>query len=178
MSRTQNGRQADLELQNVREICLLESKALERRSFGEQIGEEVCSNLGRISSVSAHILFFAGWIAWNGGVLPGARPFDPFPFPLLTLLAAMEAVLLTLLILIGQNRAAERMRKRRHLDLQITLLAELEATKTLQMLHDLCEIHGLPIASDPEVELLSRHTDPGKLVEEIRRSMQKAEPGI
>jgi uncharacterized membrane protein len=76
----------------------------------------------------------SGWIAVNLGSLDFIPPFDPFPFPLLSVVLSGEAVLLTAFVLIRQNRMSRQADQRSHLDLQINLLAEKEATKIIQML--------------------------------------------
>ena len=49
------------------------------------------------------------------------------------MLVSLEGVLLSLFVLIKQNRMSQRADHRSHLDLQINLLAEKEVTKILQM---------------------------------------------
>ena len=84
-----------------------------------------------------HVVWFAGWILLNTGVV-GVRPFDPFPFGLLTLIVSLEAIFLSIFVLMSQNRAARLADRRAHLDLQIDLLAERELTAMLHMLRALC----------------------------------------
>ena len=85
------------------------------------------------------------------------RPFDAFPYPFLTLVVSLEAIFLSLFILMSQNRASLQADQRAHLDLQINLLAEHECTKTLELLQALCQYHGLSCAKDPELkELISQ----------------------
>jgi hypothetical protein len=57
------------------------------------------------------------------------------------------------------------------LDLQINLLAEQESTKMLEMLQSLCEHHKLPIARDPEVDLLKSPTKPAELLTELQEHL-------
>ena len=64
-------------------------------------------------------------------------PFDPFPFPFLTLLVSLEAIFLSMFVLMSQNRMSRQADKRAHLDLQIDLLAEQELTTILRMLRAL-----------------------------------------
>ena len=67
----------------------------------------------------------------------GLKPFDPFPFPFLTMTVSLEAIFLALFVLASQNRLARQSDKRAHLDLQIDLLAEREMTAVLQLLQDI-----------------------------------------
>lgn len=70
-------------------------------------------------------------------MIRGIRPFDPFPFPFLTMTVSLEAIFLALFVLASQNRLARQADKRSHLDLQIDLLAEREMTAVLQLLQDI-----------------------------------------
>jgi len=60
---------------------------------------------------------------------------------------------------------------RAHLDLQINLLAEAEATKVLSMLQALCAHFNLDQSQDAEVEDLKTSTDPESLMLAIKESM-------
>jgi uncharacterized membrane protein len=124
--------------------------------------------------VAAHFFWFSGWILLNLGVVGGVAPFDPYPFPLLTLVTSLEAIFLSLFILTSQNRATAQADQRAHLDLQINLLAESEATETLKMLRALCEHHGLNIAHDPELELLAQRTEPKTLLKDLQTQLPDA----
>jgi uncharacterized membrane protein len=53
----------------------------------------------------------------------------------------------------------------------INLLAELESTKTLELLQALCEYHGLACARDPELKELIAQTKPEEIVRELQRSL-------
>ena len=72
----------------------------------------------------------------------GIRPFDPFPFPFLTMTVSLEAIFLALFVLASQNRLTRQADKRSHLDLQIDLLAEREMTAVLQLLQDIASTCG------------------------------------
>jgi uncharacterized membrane protein len=70
-------------------------------------------------------------------LISGIRPFDPFPFPLLTMIVSLEAIFLAPFVLASQSRLARQGDKRTHLDLQIDVLAERETTAVLQLLKDI-----------------------------------------
>ena len=73
----------------------------------------------------------------NVGLVPGFAPFDPFPFPFLTMTVSLEAIFLALFVLASQSHLARQSDQRSHLDLQIDLLAEREMTAVLQLLRDI-----------------------------------------
>jgi uncharacterized membrane protein len=76
--------------------------------------------------------------------------FDPFPFPFLTLLVSLEAIFLSMFVLMSQNRMSRQADKRAHLDLQIDLLAEQELTTILRMLRALCVQQGVRVSIPSE----------------------------
>ena len=69
----------------------------------------------------------------NSGIVP-RHPWDPFPFPILAMLASVEAIFLSTFVLIGQHRMTQIADQRAELDLQINLLAEHEITHVLQLI--------------------------------------------
>jgi uncharacterized membrane protein len=57
--------------------------------------------------------------------MAGSRlAFDPYPFSLLTMVVSLEAIFLSLFILMSQHRSGLQADRRSHLDLQINLLSE------------------------------------------------------
>src|SRR5262245_48579773 len=48
-----------------------------------------------------HVLWFAVWVFWNTGWF-GIAPFDPFPFGLLTMVVSLEAIFLSIFVLMAQ----------------------------------------------------------------------------
>jgi len=51
-----------------------------------------------------HVGWFGARVAVNTGAVPGIGPFDPFPFPFLTMTVSLEAIFLALFVLASQNR--------------------------------------------------------------------------
>jgi len=72
-------------------------------------------------------VLFAMWIAMNlGNGLPGIPMFDPFPFGLLTMAVSLEAIILSVFVLLSQNRQAAKERVRGDIEYDVNLKAELE----------------------------------------------------
>ncbi len=134
--------------QSIKAVSDLEHEALARRTAAEAFSDFVVSQGGRPWVIAVHTLWFAAWMLWNSGRVPGIRAFDPFPYMGLTTIVSLEAIFLSLFILVSQNRATRRADERAHLDLQINLMAEREATKMLRLLQALCAHHGLAEAAD------------------------------
>ena len=116
--------------------------------------------------VYLNLAFFAVWIVVNVGGL-GIEPFDPFPFPMLTTIVSLEAILLSLFILITQKRMQGESDRRAELDLQINLLTEHELTRALTLLHAIADRMGIAEAQDPEIEALKNDVPPQQVVEKM-----------
>lgn len=86
----------------------------------------------------AHLAWFGGWILTNvlasAGWLPRAFAFDPFPFGLLTLIVSLEAIFLSIFVLVSQNRQSERDRIRTDLDYQVNVKAHVEIVGIVERL--------------------------------------------
>lgn len=161
---------------NIREICAIEKRELLARSVGERVGDIVAMQSGRVWFILFHAAWFFLWVVLNLGNSPHRKAFDPFPFPLLTLVVSLESIFLSLFILMSQNRSSRQADERAHLDLQINLLAEHESTKALQLLKALCEHHGLHCAEDPEIDELLSTTKPAAIIRELKQGLPTAAP--
>jgi len=164
---------ASTSYRNIQEICAIELAALRARTLSQRISDVIAEHAGRMWFIALHALWFVAWIALNLGAFGQVRVFDPFPFSLLTMIVSLEAIFLSLFILMSQNRTTRHAEQRGHLDLQINLLAERENTKMLQMLQALCEKHGLSV-KDAELEQLSERTEPQQLLKELKDNLPDA----
>jgi len=153
---------------NIRLMAELERDALATRSFGQRLGDMISVQAGRFWFIVFHAIFFTIWIVAN---VEGSSHLDPYPFPFLTLVVSLEAIFLSLFILMSQNRATHQSDRRAHFDLQVNLLAEAEMTKVLKLLQALCAAHKLLEAKDPELAELARETSPAELINELKQAL-------
>lgn len=144
---------------NIEAILELEKRAIQSRSAAERIADKVTTFAGNTPFILLHVVWFGGWIIINGGLIPSITPFDPFPFSFLTLVVSLEAIFLTLLVLMSQNRMTKEADKRAHLDLQINLLSEQESTLTLRMVQKIASHLGLEVETEETIKELSEDTD-------------------
>ena len=98
---------------------------MKKLTFGQRAADAVAYFGGSWSFIIIFILFFALWIAINGYFL-AKKPFDPFPFILLNLALSCIAALQAPIILMSQNRQAERDRIDAKYDHAINRKAERE----------------------------------------------------
>jgi uncharacterized membrane protein len=135
---------------NIRTMIRLRLKAARERSLHDHIADTITSLSGRMGFVYVHIVWFGVWILLNTGSV-GVRAFDPFPYGLLTMIVSLEAIFLSTVVLISQNRLSEEIERRADLDLHIGLLTEHESTRVLQMLDAIQ--HKMGIDDDEASEL-------------------------
>jgi uncharacterized membrane protein len=154
--------------QNIRAVRQLQDRAERERTPAERLSDAVVRLAAREATVVAHVVWFALWALVNLGHVPLLRPFDPFPFTLLTTLVSLEAIFLTLFVLASQNRLTLEADRRAHLDLQVNLLSEQEMTVVLRMLKEVCDHFELreTTSSQPFTELV-RRTDVQDLAQRL-----------
>jgi len=153
--------------ENVETIKAWDQALLHERSTAEQFSDWITSVAASGLAMLGHVVWFGGWIAINTGLVPLVPPFDPFPFPLLTMVVSLEAIFLALFVLASQNRLAKQSDKRANLDLQIDLLAEREMTAVLQLLRDIAAHLNVETVTAEELNELARKTDVKALAREV-----------
>ena len=123
--------------------------------------------LTRLASSTAflvsHVVWFGGWFLWNAGLF-GLPAFDPYPFGLLTMIVSLEAIFLSIFVLMGQEREAQIAELREEVTLQVTLRIEEEVTKGLHLLAGLYSRLGHRLADDPELREMLQPLD-AKVIE-------------
>jgi uncharacterized membrane protein len=120
----------------------------------------------------AHLIWFAVWIPWNTGTL-GIPPVDPFPFGFLTTIVSLEAIVLSIFVLIGQSREAKIAELRDELTLQINLRIEAEVTKNLQLVAGLYTRMGFRFSEDDELREMLKVMDPEDMERELMARIRK-----
>jgi len=145
----------------------IENEAVQPRSNSELIADTLAGFVGTISFVIFQLAALAAWAVVNMGKIPGIAHFDPFPYPLLSSITSLEAVLIAAFVLMKQNRMAIIADRRDHLDLQVNLLTERRATQIIRMLDCLSTRLGVEQPHDADSQELARHVAVGHLVEEV-----------
>jgi len=104
------------------------------------------------------------YILWNLNLFTFTRAFDPYPFNGLNSLLTIFAVVLTVCVLISQNRQRKIEKIREQIEFEVNVRAETEITKILEMLHDMQKKMGID-KKDPELEQMKEATD----IEQLHR---------
>ena len=96
----------------------------EDSSFAERLSDRIASFAGSWPFITLFVLMMAGWMFINLRLGPNA--FDPFPFILLNLGLSTLAALQAPVILMSQNRQADKDRAHAENDYRINLKNEVE----------------------------------------------------
>jgi CRP/FNR family transcriptional regulator, cyclic AMP receptor protein len=93
------------------------------------LASKIANSTGGIPFLLLNGFVFSLWIVVNTGAVPVLPPFDPYPFDLLTLTVSLEAILLSILVLLAQNLQAAKDRLRGEIEYEVNLKAELEVAE-------------------------------------------------
>ncbi len=103
----------------------------ERATIGQRIADRVASFGGSWTFIIIYVSFLVAWMAFNTFVLvhygrgENGAEFDPYPYILLNLMLSMTAALQAPIIMMSQNRAAEKDRLAAEQDFKVNLKSEL-----------------------------------------------------
>jgi len=126
--------------QRMRQTSLLVSKRTARNinvemeqksTIGQRIADRVAPFGGSWTLIILYLSFLIGWMAFNTFILiryghgEGGAQFDPYPYILLNLMLSMTAALQAPIIMMSQNRAAEKDRLAAEQDFRVNLKSEL-----------------------------------------------------
>lgn len=114
--RETNARLANMTARNVNE------EMEERLTPLQRTVDWIAAFSGSIPFLLLHVALFAVWIVWNTLLFP----FDPYPFGLLTMAVSLEAIVLSVLVLLSQSRQSAKEHIRADIEYDVNVKAELE----------------------------------------------------
>ena len=166
-----NPRLCNVMERNIRTLHRLRKDAEKKRGLQERVADGITNFSGSMAFVYLHAVWFGLWVVLNTGhvKLIGIKPFDPFPYGLLTMLVSLEAIFLSTFVLVSQNRISEQSERQAELTLQIGLITEHEVTRVLQMLDAIQDKLGIHNDEDSELAQLEQETRPEDVLEEIAK---------
>lgn len=100
----------------------------DNRSAVQKSADWISDFSGSLPFLFLHVFVFAVWILLNTAPLANTTigGFDAYPFGLLTMCVSLEAIILSVFVLLSQNRQVARDRVRNDIEYDINLKAELE----------------------------------------------------
>ena len=140
-----------------------------KASAEERVARTITRFSGSMRFVYLHVALYGGWIIANLGVIPRIVPWDP-TFVVLAMIASVEAIFLSTFILITQNRMAAAADRRAELDVQISLLAEAEITKLVELVSEIAARMQVPAAQHEDVEEMKQLVHPEAVLDAIEEA--------
>jgi len=156
-------------------------------SIGAKIADRVTAAVGSFPFLILHAIWFGLWI--------GLR-VEPFPFGLLTMIVSLEAIALATLVMISQNRQAERDRLRDNHEAEIVDTMPALLSSILELVKDVHEIvqavHQINLRQseildlqkaqqpDPREEMMRKNTEMIAQIDQMLkriRAVDKLKPG-
>ena len=104
------------------------------RTRVERVADWIAEFSGSLTFLNLHLVFFFLWILLNTHAVENVAPswiepltgFDPFPFGLLTMAVSLEAIVLSVFVLLSQSRQVAKDKIRGDIEYDVNLKAELE----------------------------------------------------
>jgi uncharacterized membrane protein len=152
--------------QNIETLRERRQRERESATFEQKLAQRITDFAGSMRFVYLHVALYGFWIVANLGWIPGLKPWDP-SFVVLAMIASVEAIFLSTFILITQNRMSMADDRRAELDLQVSLLAEQEITKVVQLVAEISRRLGVEDADGPDVEEMKQLVAPGEVLDAI-----------
>lgn len=111
-------------LEKLRGVKNVNEVIQERSTTWQKIADVIAAVSASQWFVFFHLIWFGAWMIYNA--FRGENAPDPYPFGLLTMVVSLEAIFLSIFVLVSQNRSGEKDRIRADLDYQVNLKAHLE----------------------------------------------------
>jgi uncharacterized membrane protein len=107
---------------------------LRQKTVIEKLADSLTSFFGTIIFLFLNLVFFTVWIVWNLKIYPATNAFDPYPFGMLTMIVSLEAIVLSIVVLISQNRANKIADAREEIDFEVDVASEQKVEQILSSL--------------------------------------------
>lgn len=154
-----------------RAIKSIKAKHDEVRSWPQKTIDSINQAFGSTWFLAANIIWFFAWMIINFELVPLITPFDPFPFGLLTMTVSLEAIFLSILVLLSQNRESRINALREEVDLQVNIISEQELTKILELLVLLLKNQNIDVSADKELEEMLKKLNTSKIERVLEEQM-------
>ena len=128
-------RKADL-LLRTRVARNAQDEIEDQRSLLEKLTDWIADFSGSMTFLLLNAGWFALWIYLN---VSGKATFDPYPFGFLTMVVSLEAIILSILVLLAQNRQAAKDHIRDDVEYDINVKAELEIAHLHEKVEELTD---------------------------------------
>lgn len=154
-------------------IKSIKAKANLKRSWVEKVADLLTQKFGTILFLSLNAVWFIVWLLINLDLVPGIKPFDPFPFGLLTMIVSLEAIFLAIIVLISQNREEKITDLREEISLQIGIYSERELSKVLELMTLLLKKNNIDVSDDKLLQRMLKPFDMNRVEKVLEDQVKK-----
>lgn len=159
--------------QNIETIIALHTRNEQNVPRHQRVVEGVTAFFGRPAFLYSTLLVIILWIFAN--VLPqrlGLLQFDPPPFYWLEFWLSIGSLLMTIGVLIKQNRQEKQAEQRAQLSLQLNLLSEQKIAKLIALVEELrCDLPNVKNRYDHEAEMMKEPADPQAVIVALEETL-------
>lgn len=159
-------------------IQSFEAKEMRKRPFIIKMADRLTSFFGSVWFLAFNLGLFLFWIIANLGYISGIEIFDPFPFFFLTTGVSLEAIMLTIVVLVSQQRQSQVGKIREELDMQVNQIAEKEITKALILLKKIAEKQGIKLDDDKELNEMIKGIEVGYIERKLEEQLTGTKQNI
>ncbi len=121
-----------------------------QKNWIEKLADNVTGFIAKPHFIIFHMFWFAIWILANEGYLGQVPNFDEYPYSLLGIILAIEAVFITGFLLISQNHQAAYSEKRAELDYEVNIRSYRKLVELEKRLNSMQAQTVRPISGDIE----------------------------
>ncbi|WP_411288638.1 DUF1003 domain-containing protein [Phenylobacterium sp.] len=162
----------------VKAIAFLHEQHRADGARAQLLIERLTWSAARPGAIAVILLIAAAWIGLNLA-LPalGRPPLDPAPFFWLQGAVAFTALMMTILILTTQRREDQLIELREQLILELAILADQKAAKTIELLESLRrDLPSVRDRTDATADLMSAPADPSLVAEALKEARPDRPP--
>lgn len=155
-------------------IRSFEAEELKKRPFVVKLADALTSRFGTITFLTSNIIIYAFWILVNTGRIPGLPVIDPYPYSFMNSFVSIEAIILSIIVLMSQNRENQRTILRNELGLQVELISEKQITKILELLKELHDKENKDV-HDEELDEMTKELDTSYIERKLNEQLNDSE---
>lgn len=137
------------------------------RKWYHKFSDWIAEISGTMFFLVLNVAWFVIWVIWNNALIPGLPVFDPYPHSFLTMVVSLEAIVLSIVVLISQNRQSNIADLREEIDFNINVRAEHEITKIINLLDKIHDHLGMVKEEDAELDEMKKATDLQEIEEQL-----------
>jgi uncharacterized membrane protein len=128
----------------------------DRLTFGQRIADGVAATMGSWRFIIAQSVLLAAWVVLN--VVAYIQHWDPYPFILLNLALSFQAAYAAPIIMMSQNRQAEKDRLQSANDYEVDMKAEMEIMQLHEKFNELRDNYWSDLVrmQQQQIEMLER----------------------